>query len=123
MRPEEASDRIRSAILARPELRWKSEDVTRDLADKWNVEDRVSPYVGFCYIATQVFCNLVPDAVPMTDGARKHFWAELDGKVWDLTIDQFGSEGYDHSIGRTTRFKGMCRRARELRSTALGVLC
>lgn len=118
MTPENAAGLLRAAIVRRPDLRFR-ERVSQRFRERVSHPDVTfpSPYTGFCYIATEAFCALVPEAVPYASETRTHFWSMVGDEVWDLTIDQF-PDGYDHSGGRPTRFKlayGMLSwRAREL---------
>ncbi len=114
MTPQEASKKIRAAILRRPELRYNQwPDVTAE-----QVSAKLHPYLGHCNIATQVFCHVIPEAVPYCCG-RHHFWAKIDEKIWDLTKDQF-EHGYDYTPGYKTRFEGLCNRAQALYEEAFG---
>lgn len=113
--PQEAYDLLREAIPRRPELRfttWPRHIVPEDV-------DRLCkgmhPYEGACYIATQVFCHLIPAAKPYTY-ERQHFWAVVDDEIWDPTFDQFDDRRREeiYQYGTPTRFKNFSKRAKEL---------
>lgn len=78
--------------------------------------DSDNPYMGFCYIATQAFCHLIPEAKPWQGNDGMHYWAVLDGVTWDLTAEQFDTVYLDriYSNARPTKFKTLCARARAL---------
>lgn len=114
MEPKVAYDLIRLAILERPELRWKNwpnqhPRLTAEYSKTMN------PYLGFCFISTQVFCELVKEAVPYSHG-RSHFWAQIGDKVWDPTFEQFDYQ-YEYNQGKPTKFKTFSKRAQELMKT------
>lgn len=103
MIPQDAYDWLRWAIPLRPELRFRGyPEVPLDTS-------YLKPYEGACYIATEVFCFLVPDSKPYCNPQRTHFWAQVDEEVWDPTFDQFDTP-FDYSAGRKTHFKKMCKR-------------
>lgn len=104
MTAKEACISIREAILLRQDLRWR-DGVNRGWVG--------NPYLGFCYIATEVLCHLIPEAKPYCSLDRRHFWAMIDGEVFDPTWDQFEST-YTYQ-GRKTRFPSkMTKRSCEL---------
>lgn len=108
MNPQEAYDKLREAIPKRPELRFKTwPNVHPDV-----LSTLLHPYLGGCYIATQVFVHLVEEAVPYSNPQRSHFWAQIGEEIWDPTFDQF--ETFDYSIGQKTKFKTLSKRAQEL---------
>jgi len=115
MQPDEAYDLLREAIPRRPELRYKN--WPHDLAFAWAKEPpefvKDNPYLGFCYIATQVFCHLVPDAQPYCTNDRMHFWSKIGEEVFDPTFDQFKYE-FPYHEGRTTKFQKLSARAEAL---------
>ncbi len=111
MTPEIAYTLIRDAIRERPDLRYKGAVPASDPFPG-------NPYRGFCYVATEVFCHLVPEAKPWCMDNGMHYWAMIGDERWDLTAEQFdgGTERLDaiYSTGRPTRFKQFSARAREL---------
>lgn len=78
MEPIEAYYKIREACLRRPELRFK-DGIYREVD--------LNPYTGFCHVATQVFCKLVPGAKAY--GRDGHYFAKIGEHIWDLTAEQF----------------------------------
>lgn len=116
MEPEVAYNLLRQAIPKRPELRfrqWPSEEVFK------HSDLDLHTYMGFCYIATQVFCKLVPDAVPYCFG-RTHFWAKVGDTIYDPTFDQF-SNPFEYKLGSKTKFKQFSKRADALLKECLRV--
>lgn len=86
MEPIEAYYKIREACLRRPELKYKDAkafDAEND--QEWFGKN---PYHGFCYVSTQAFCALIPEAIPYTLD-KQHYWAKIGDKIWDLTAEQF----------------------------------
>lgn len=81
--PIEAYWAIREACLKRPTLRMKEWQGKEDDPMPDN------PYMGFCYIATEVFCYLIPESRRKKMHTVNHHFATIDGKVWDLTAEQF----------------------------------
>jgi hypothetical protein len=84
MEPIEAYYKIREACLRRPELRFKGGE---NFDSTMDYELNLKPYQGFCHVATQVFCNLVPGAKAY--GRDGHYFAKIGEHVWDLTAEQF----------------------------------
>lgn len=85
MEPIEAYYKIREACLRRPELRFKGgEDFE---PDKDYDLFGLNPFTGFCHVATQVFCHLVPEA--KTYSKSGHYFAKINNQIWDLTAEQF----------------------------------
>lgn len=118
--PIEAYLSIREACLKRPELRFKGwPEEPKDIPDdSWGL----TPYQGFCYISTQVFCHLIPDAKPYKMRAPWHYYAMIDDKVWDLTAEQFKYRLEYKILGVRTRFKNpLCERAEELYYECSGI--
>ncbi len=116
MSPQEAYDLIREAIIRRPDLRYKGAvpaDPTQGFED--------NPYRGFCYVATEAFCELVPEARPWCMDNGMHYWAMIGEARWDLTAEQFDAERLPtiYATGRPTRFKQFSMRACELKEEAL----
>lgn len=109
MTPQDAYDLLRQAIPLRPELRFKSwpDNIPYEMLEK------IGPYTGACYIATQVFCHLIPEAKPYCDPTRNHFWAQVDNEVWDATSDQFDFV-FPYKDGKRTSFKQMSKRSKLL---------
>lgn len=107
MTPQEANRKIRAAIRRRPDLRWSNPEYAKRFSGCFD-----NHYRGFCYIATQAFCQLVEEAVPYSN-RRDHFWAVVDGKIWDPTKDQF-DEKYPYERGKRTRFRRVTKRAQAL---------
>lgn len=113
MKPIEAYCLIREACSRRPELKYRDWQNPRM---QYVPEDQLGlrPYTGYCYVATQVFCYMIPEAKPYCFPGRGHFYAMIDDKIWDLTAEQFPSIR-DYSIGIPTKFKTpLCERAEEL---------
>ena len=106
MQPDEAVEMIREACFRRPELLWNN----------WpNIEQRkvkLPNLMGFCYIATQVFWVLIPEAKPYSQD-RLHFWAQIGDTVYDPTSCQFDYR-YPYHMGNKTRFPRLTTRAQEL---------
>lgn len=84
MEPIEAYYKIREACLRRPELRFKGGENPIVGGD---YDMGLPPYKGFCHVATQVFCYLVPYA--KTFSKSGHYFAKIEDKIWDLTAEQF----------------------------------
>lgn len=116
MKPIEAYYLIRKACLRRPELKFKN------FPDNL-IDDPIifpdNPYLGFCYISTLVFCDLIPQAVHYRSEVGSHHWAEIQGKVWDLTAEQFKNI-FPYNIGvKVPRKNNLTVRAKELRRETL----
>lgn len=84
MEPIEAYYKIREACLRRPELRFKG---GKDYDPTMDYDCELNPYKGFCHVATQVFCHLIPKANAY--GRDGHYFAKIEDKIWDLTAEQF----------------------------------
>lgn len=108
MNPNKASELIRAACLRRPELRFKTWPRVPECAE--SIE--LASFQGFCYIATMAFCAKVNKAKPWCDPGRTHFWAEIDGEIWDLTKEQFDYH-YPYAQGVKTKYSNT-RRVKEL---------
>lgn len=107
---------IRAAILRRPDLRYRQRKLPVPIIDL-----DVNPYLGFCYIATKAFCEMVPEARPWCSDNGSHYWAMIGDEMWDLTAEQFDGADRLASIyrsGRKTKFNHVCRRTRELLAEA-----
>ena len=106
--PADASQRIQDACRRRPDLKFKTwpRKVPKPAPEHPTL-------LGYCYVATQAFCAVVPEAVPYCDDYRSHFWAVLDGKVWDLTDDQF-TYRFPYEKGRPTKFPTLTARTKAL---------
>jgi len=116
MEPKLAYDLIRTACRQREDLRWR--EWTPDKIKEARERERAlvvhfTELEGFCYIATEVFCAMIPEAQPWCASDRMHFWAQVGEVIWDPTWDQF-EEPYDYSKGRQTRFKQFSVRATAL---------
>lgn len=88
MKPIEAYYKIREACLRRPELKYK-DDFFESVDLEADKEFSLAPFMGYCYVATLVFCHLVPEAIPYTSEDKRHYFARIDEKIWDLTSEQF----------------------------------
>lgn len=109
--PKQAHDKIREACLRRPELRWRNPPKKND-KELFSIVPYEN-YRGFCYIATYAFCYLVKEAKPYTID-RKHFWAQINDEIWDLTKEQF-DYSYNYENGkRLRRPSKLQRRVKEL---------
>jgi hypothetical protein len=100
MDPIEAYYKIREACLRRPELRFSNhEDIEIEIARG------IKPaLLGFCYVATEVFCHLVPEARPYKHKERNHIFSKIGDHVWDLTAEQYETIlDYDNSYRRNRR--------------------
>jgi len=121
MNPQEAHDLIRAACLRRPELAYSGTKRLLDI-EKKRVAMRETwkkhPYKGMCYVASHVFSYLTGAEIWATDDGM-HYWNILDGKVWDLTKEQFDYEfDYSNAINvyahRVPRKNKLTARAKEL---------
>jgi len=96
MSPEEAKHLIRQACFRRPDLRYRDWPDTPE-----SIPDQPLPnLMGFCYVASHAFCQLIPEAEVWTIFGGSHYWNVIDGEIWDLTACQFNynfqkyGEGY-----------------------------
>lgn len=107
MKPQEAHDLIRAACLRRPELCFHDSYV--EIAKERGLS--IPNYRGFCYIASHVFAILTGAEVWASESGD-HYWNRLDGKIWDLTKEQFDFE-YQYEYGHRVP-KKLTKRAKEL---------
>lgn len=108
MHPDEAYVRLREACLRRPELRYKGEDIPSNLG----AIATLRPYQGFCYVASNAFALVVPEATIWKDPEGRHYWNQVGGDTWDLTAEQFSYE-FPYLLGVKTRAK-LSNRVEEL---------
>lgn len=98
MEPIEAYYKIREACLRRPELRFSNHEGIE------NAGEIKPPLLGFCYVATEVFCHLIPEARPYKHKEENHIFSKIDDQVWDLTAEQYTTLlDYDNSYRRNRR--------------------
>ena len=101
MNPLQAWHEIRDACRRRPELRHKNYD---EYGIGVNPIPNLNPMLGFCYVATEVFCHLVPEARPYKHKELDHIFAKIGDEVWDLTMDQYDFvPDYENSYRRNRR--------------------
>ncbi len=110
MEPIEAYYKIREACLRRPELRFRG-------GEDFNSEQdyslfNLNPFTGFCHVATQVFCYLVPEA--KTFSKSGHYFAKIEDKIWDLTAEQFNYLFPYEQSNRVTLGKGKLTKRAQL---------
>jgi hypothetical protein len=116
MEPLEAYYRIREACLRRPELKYKDGYIFDGEKDEEYFKN--NRYMGFCYVATFAFCNLVDRSIPYTTKDKTHYWAQIGDKIWDLTAEQFKFI-YPYNEGRRVPRKKLTKRTQLLLEEAL----
>ncbi len=99
MKPIDAYYSVREACMRRPELRFKDENISQEIAEG------VQPaMLGFCYVATEVFCHLIPEARPYKHRELNHIFAKIGDEVWDLTAEQYKNiPDYNNAYRRNRR--------------------
>lgn len=112
MNPSTAAQAIQNACVRRPDLKYQQWPKLTQPFDPTG-EPGLSEFQGYCYIATEAFCKVIPEARPYRNEFRSHFWAQIGDEVWDLTADQFDFE-WPYDEGYPTRFKRLSARAKEL---------
>lgn len=101
---------MREACIRRPELRFKAAENYDSNKDYEFLG--LNPYTGFCHVATQVFCHLIPKAkIYARDG---HYFAKIEDKIWDLTAEQFNYLFPYSGAARVTLGKGRLTKRAQL---------
>ncbi len=108
MEPIEAYLKIRSACERRPDLRFKD---TVDRNDP-RLQVLLRPMQGFCYVASNAFALVVPEARVWKGLNGSHYWNKIGDQVWDLTAEQFNYP-FPYKSGVKTR-KKLSNRVEEL---------
>ena len=83
MKPINAYYLIREACLRRPELKFRN-----PIPGEPDIFPH-NPFLGFCYVASFAFQQLVPEAEVWSFGDKTHYFNKIEDKVWDLTAEQF----------------------------------
>tara|TARA_R110000822_G_scaffold65772_1_gene160915 strand:+ start:3814 stop:4248 length:435 start_codon:yes stop_codon:yes gene_type:complete len=117
-----------SNIFQGKRLEWSEENLqfaiesikknlTRELVPPgWRNANSRNPMGGHCHNATGAlymlfgpeYLQLWQGNSPGPNGNALHFWVTVKGsdRLIDITVDQYGEEGYDYSIGHRSTMLG-----------------